>query len=44
MTKFAIQLGKAVYVGEGKNIWPHVYIDEGAEAVILRGLVPIDRF
>jgi nucleoside-diphosphate-sugar epimerase len=28
MTKFAIQLGKAVYVGEGKNVWPHVYIDE----------------
>ena len=31
MIKFAIQLGKAVYVGEGKNVWPHVYIDEGAE-------------
>jgi len=26
--KLAVQLGKAVYVGEGKNVWPHVHIDE----------------
>ena len=26
-------MGKAVYVGEGKNVWPHVHIDEGEEAV-----------
>lgn len=33
MIKLAISLGKAVYVGEGKNIWPHVHIDEGAKFV-----------
>jgi len=27
--KLAVKLSKAVYIGEGKNIWPHVYIDEG---------------
>jgi len=24
----AVKVGKAVYVGEGKNVWPHVLIDE----------------
>jgi hypothetical protein len=31
--QFTIRLGKATYVGEGKNVWPHVHIDEGAEVV-----------
>jgi len=26
--KLALKLGKAVYVGEGKNLWSHVHIDE----------------
>lgn len=26
--RLAVKLGKAVYVGEGKNIWSHVHIDE----------------
>ncbi|KAF9790675.1 hypothetical protein BJ322DRAFT_1037830 [Thelephora terrestris] len=26
--KLALKLGKAVYVGQGKNLWPHVHIDE----------------
>jgi len=26
--KLAVNLGKAVYVGEGLNVWPHVCIDE----------------
>ena len=33
--KMALKLGKAIYVGEGKNVWPHIHIDEGAEAVVL---------
>ena len=33
--KLAVKLGKAVYVGEGKNVWPHVHIDEGMKVVIL---------
>jgi len=24
----AVGLGKAVYAGEGKNVWPHVHVDE----------------
>lgn len=31
--KLAVKLGKAVYVGAGLNVWPHVEIDEGTEAV-----------
>ena len=34
MIKLAIKLDKAAYVGEGKNFWPHVHVDEGEEAVI----------
>jgi len=26
--ELALKLGKAVYVGEGKNLWSHVHIDE----------------
>jgi len=26
--KLAVKLGKAVYIGQGKNLWPHVHIDE----------------
>jgi len=26
--RLAIKLGKAVYVGEGKNVWPHIHIEE----------------
>jgi len=26
--KLAVKLGKAVYTGEGKNVWPHVHIEE----------------
>lgn len=33
MVKLAVELGKAVYVGEGKNVWPHVHVDEGTQAV-----------
>ena len=33
MIKLAVNLGKAVYVGEGENVWPHVHTDEGAQAV-----------
>ena len=33
--KMAIKLGKAVYVGEGKNVWAHVHIDEGVKVAIL---------
>jgi hypothetical protein len=44
IAQFAIKLGKAAYVGEGRNLWSHVHIDEGAEGVIRCGLVPIDIF
>jgi len=33
MIKLAVNLGKAVYVGEGENIWPHIHIDEGAQTM-----------
>ena len=33
MIELDVKLGKAVYVGEGLNVWPHVHIDEGTEAV-----------
>ncbi|KAF9647141.1 NAD(P)-binding protein [Thelephora ganbajun] len=26
--KLNVRLGKAVYIGEGENVWPHVHIDE----------------
>lgn len=29
--RLATKLGKVVYVGEGKNLWSHVHIDEGIE-------------
>jgi len=33
MVELAVKLGKAVYVGEGKNVWPHVHVDEGMQVV-----------
>ena len=29
--KLVVKLGRAVYIGEGKNVLSHVHIDEGAE-------------